>query len=325
MKTDDRPDANPSGHLILTQQERDELRDLVQDLVDAPPNLLEDPKWIDAARECSCHLPVRLREAVRLFRADPGLGGVLRISGLPTGTVPATPTEKDSVERRTTVPAAALVLCVMGLGEPAAFRPEKHGALVQNVVPVPGRESSQSNAGSQNLKMHVENAFHTMRPDYVALSCLRNDHDGNAGLQVASVRLALREVPEKHQRILREARFRTCAPPSFSGGGNPVVHSVLDGAADDPNVRVDFSSTSPLDDEGAAAMDTLHDALASVRVSLLLAPGDLAVIDNRLVLHGRTAFSPRYDGNDRWLHRSFVHLDPRRTRELRTGGGYVID
>jgi alpha-ketoglutarate-dependent taurine dioxygenase len=37
--------------------------------------------------------------------------------------------------------------------------------------------------------------------------------------------------------------------------------------------------------------------------------GDLLCIDNRRTVHGRTSFTPRYDGFDRWLQRSFVVRD----------------
>jgi L-asparagine oxygenase len=36
------------------------------------------------------------------------------------------------------------------------------------------------------------------------------------------------------------------------------------------------------------------------------------------------AFTPRYDGADRWLHRVFVHLDGRRSRPHRPGNGSVL-
>ena len=37
--------------------------------------------------------------------------------------------------------------------------------------------------------------------------------------------------------------------------------------------------------------------------------GDLLVIDNALVVHGRSPFPARYDGTDRWLQRAFVVAD----------------
>jgi hypothetical protein len=37
-----------------------------------------------------------------------------------------------------------------------------------------------------------------------------------------------------------------------------------------------------------------------------LRPGDLLIVDNDAVVHGRVAFRARYDGSDRWLKRVLV-------------------
>ena len=62
------------------------------------------------------------------------------------------------------VPATVAVLLAGALGTIVAFRDEKRGALVQNVVPVPALAASQSNGGSVPLEFHTENAFHPHRP-----------------------------------------------------------------------------------------------------------------------------------------------------------------
>lgn len=311
--------------VVLTEAERSALSALADQLTNVLPALVDRPQWMGAARGKSCHLPARLGVALRQFRGDPGPGGVLHVSGLPAEGTRPTPVERGSVERRATAPAAALMLCGMALGEIVSFRPEKSGAAVQNVVPVPGYENSQSNAGSSVLTLHVENAFHPFRPDYVLLSCLRSDHDGIAGLQLACIRHALPLLMDDDRAVLAEPRFRTDPPPSFNGTGVPAVHAILTGAADDPDIRVDFNSTVPLDGRAAAAMSRFGEAMTAVATTVRLTAGDLVIVDNRLAVHGRTAFSPRYDGRDRWLHRIFVHLDGRRSRGSRTGGDHVLD
>ena len=82
------------------------------------------------------------------------------LAGLPVDErdLPSTPTVRESVERATTVPAVLAMLVGLHLGEVIAYRSEKRGALVQNVVPVCGLETPESNAGSVPLEFHVENA-----------------------------------------------------------------------------------------------------------------------------------------------------------------------
>lgn len=323
-----RPTWRSAEHrLDLTDQERSELKQLAEGLVDLPPALLDDLDWLAAARASSCRVPVRLAEEIRRYRHDPGAAGTLLISGLPIdeSALPDTPAVRDSVAREATVPAAIAVLIGLQLGEVVAYRQEKRGALVQDVVPVPGMEESQSNAGSVPLEFHIENAFHRHRPDYVGLICLRNDHEKKAGTLVASIRHALPLLTETDRKILGEPRFTTAPPPSFYSGEHAPAHAVLQGSPDDPDICVDFAATSPLDDEAKHALERLRNALFETASSLKLRSGEMAFVDNRIVLHGRTPFVPRYDGRDRWLHRVYIHLDHRRSRAVRRDNGQVLD
>ncbi|HEX6339813.1 clavaminate synthase family protein [Umezawaea sp.] len=315
-----------SAH-VLTKSDRQVVRRLAASLTIEPDAAIDTAEWVDQARELSNQLPLGLREALRQFRRDPGAEGVLLVRGLPVMGPDAVPTPNvaGSVQRRPTEPASALVLACSQIGDVVAFRQEKGGALVQDVVPVPGKEDFQGNAGSVTLKMHTENAFHEHSPDFVALICLRNDHDNVAGLRTASVRRAVELLPDQIREVLGQPRFVTSPPPSFgdtvpSAGPRPV----LEGDPEDPNIRVDFAATDPVDVVAATALDQLREALDQVRRTFILQPGDLAVVDNRLALHGRTSFHPRYDGQDRWLQRAYVQLDPRRSRPARAGGGDVL-
>jgi len=312
--------------LELTHDERSGLRTLVERVANAAAPLADDADWQARARAMSCCLPTRLLAAIRDFRHDPGIDGILTIANLPVepDALPPTPNVPDSVERAATAPATLATLLGQQLGELIAYRDEKHGALVQNVVPVPSLATSQSNGGSVPLEFHTENAFHPHRPDYVGLLCLRPAHQDQVGTQVAAIRRALPLLDATTRTILREPRFATAAPPSFRSADGSGPHPVLSGSVDDPDMCVDFHATSALDDAAARALSELREALVEVRSDLVLRPGDMVFVDNRLVVHGRVAFSPRYDGTDRWLHRVFVQLDNRRTRPYRAGNGAVL-
>lgn len=327
MTVDIGPVHSTERAITLTREEKIEVDTIARYLAEQSPRLLDSPVWVDAARELSSNLPARLRQMLRRFTWDPGNDATLLVRNLPVdqSELPDTPNVAGSVQRDATPPAAAEVLVGLQLGELISFREEKSGALVQDVVPVPGMEKFQGNAGSVMLSMHVENAFHIYRPDFVGLHCLRNDHDNVAGLRVASIRNALPLLPEPVRVTLFEPRYLTDPPGSFGNlNAAPEPHAILNGALDDPDIKIDFESTYPLDAEAKSAMTMLGEALTAVRRTFILEPGDLAFVDNRLALHGRTEFVPRYDGRDRWLQRIFVHRDFRKSRELRPGGGYVL-
>lgn len=319
--------TNDLASISLSDAERQETAKIAAELAGSAPQLVDAAEWMAAARDASCRLPVRLVEAIRKFRHDAGDDAAILIRNLPIdeASLPLTPSVPQSVERHATVPASVIVSVMLQIGEIISFQKEKLGALVQNVVPVPGQEALQSNAGSTALEMHTENAFHPFRPDFLGLLCVRSDHDDSGRLCVSSIRQACRRLPDSVLKVLWQPRFLTNPPPSFGDVLFPTQpQGVLQGHVDDPDVCVDFYSTHPLDDEAANAMAALRTAVEEVVKPLLLRAGDLAILDNRLALHGRTAFQPRYDGRDRWLHRTFVHLNHRRSRAARPDGGFVL-
>ncbi|MCK7624192.1 TauD/TfdA family dioxygenase [Streptomyces sp. RS10V-4] len=314
--------------VVLTDTQREEVALLAEDLTRAASGVLDSAAWLAAARAAAVRLPHQLAHAIREFRHDAGPDGVLVVRNLPVhADLPATPTRLGSVQRTATTAAGAIAMVLLQLGEVVAYRSEKSGALVQDVVPVPGQEGEQSNAGSVHLQMHTENAFHPNRPDYLGLLCLRTDPTGDARLCTASVRRALPLLSGQARRTLSEERFMTEAPPSFGGSGSvpPPVHAILRGAPEDPDVLVDFNATHALDDGARRAMAELSSAFERTTHALALTAGDLAVVDNRLVVHGRTSYTPRYDGTDRWLHRVYAVADYRRSRADRQDAGSVLD
>lgn len=70
-------------------------------------------------------------------------------------------------------------------------------------------------------------------------------------------------------------------------------------------LRFNVHNTYAFDDEGSTALTELSDALNRHCRQILLEPGDLIIINNHLAVHGRSAFTPRYDGHDRWLRRFY--------------------
>lgn len=285
---------------------------------------VDTPEFVAAVRRAWEDVPASVRATISDFRRHSGPDGRLVLTGLPLGDVPDTPMVAGSVQRKATVPAAVLLLIAHGLGDPASFLAEKSGALVQDVVPVPGHEHVQGNVGSVELTFHTENAFHRHRPDHVLLLCLRPDHDEIAELRTACIRRMLPDLASDVREALRRNEFVTNAPPSFGGNGGGTTHAVLSGDHEDPDLCYDEAATHATTAAGESALAVLTEAIRLRRDGLRLGHGDLAIVDNRVTMHGRSPFTPRYDGRDRWLQRSFAFSDLRRSREHRPGDGAVL-
>jgi len=301
------------------------LSDLIDDTVG---HVVGDPRWMVAAQHAWHRFPVALRHTISEFRGDSGPFASLVIRGFAElcQSSQGTPTLQSTGQQEPALPSALLSALAYGLGSPIAYEAEKHGALVHNVAPIRGLEAFMGNAGSkQTLEFHVENAFHTARPDHISLLCIRPDHDKQARLTVGSITLALRIIDETTIAALFRDAFITAPPPSFGNQSRPSqTHAVLKGAHDDPDLTVDFAATTSNDPACQRALTTLRTALESTVVGLTLDSGDLAIVDNRRAVHGRSPFTPRYDGKDRWLQRIYSVVDNRKVRPFQRAGDHVI-
>lgn len=273
-----------------------------------------------------------LRRSLSRFRRFGDVGGGLLVRNVPLGPVPPTPGQARPGRLAAGEAAAAMSVLLAGLGEQYGFRPEFGGRIIQDIVPVRGFETQQISLGSTvDLECHVEMAFSPHRSDYVALLCLREDHDGVAGTTISSIDRMLPMLDAAAIRTLRQPRFRTRVDASFRAGDDlpgdlwidPIC--VLDGPPERPHVRVDFAETEGADQKAQLALRALRAAADRARVVVQLRAGDLLIIDNHRALHGRTPFVPRYDGADRWLLRSFITKDLRRSESVRHADARIVE
>jgi L-asparagine oxygenase len=206
------------------------------------------------------------------------------------------------------------------LGEIIAYADEKAGSLVQDIVPMKESKNRQENSGTVYLELHTEDGFHPHKPDFITLICLRPDHARVGITLVGSAIQVLPQLPEDCVATLRSPRFQLRTSSSF-GGANSSLRAgplpVLSGAASAPELLADFHAMEPLDDRARVSLDRLREAMLSHLRGAVLDTGDLLVIDNRAAVHGRTPFTARFDGADRWLRRCFAVSDIRRSQSVR--------
>ncbi|MFC8529217.1 TauD/TfdA family dioxygenase [Nocardia sp. NPDC057227] len=257
-------------------------------------------------------LPPHVVIALHRFRADGSPNNALLLRGIcPVPLdLPATPATVTPRSTARVVDAAALLLLALSLplGEPFTFRSLHEGRLVQHVLPVPGREDTQTGASSTAaLDWHVEDGFTDDRCDYFALLCLRG-HPG--ALTVLSPARHL-DLDPADIAVLRAPRYLLVPDDAHDGADTsaPTPVPILTGPAADPEIcfgEGDVHLADPADNRGAAALRALSAALDRGAIGHELRPGDVLVADNRRTVHGRTTFAPRYDGTDRWLLRTMT-------------------
>ncbi|MFD2415763.1 TauD/TfdA family dioxygenase [Amycolatopsis pigmentata] len=255
-------------------------------------------------------VPAGLAAFVSRFAKDSGRHGFAVIRGIAIDALPPTP-DSYTTGFLTGHSTSGYLLLVAGLlGSPVGYADEKGGTLIHEVHPVRGEEARIENTGSREFGFHTENVHHPLRPDFLGLLCLRQDHAGLGAARLSSVREAAEGLPAETVAILGSPVFRSLYPTSFtrgSSGARPSSrpHPVISGQDDGLLMRFNVHNTYSHESRGKAALRELSAALDASCREVLLEPGDLILIDNHVAAHGRSAFTARYDGNDRWLRRFY--------------------
>jgi len=275
-------------------------------------------------------LPLRIRQFVTTFReanAEPFVvitGCLLGIANLPP-----TPSHWKTASGYPDSVLEDMILLMLAslVGSPFAWSTQQDGRLVHNVVPASADARKQLGSSSHVvLQWHIEDAFHPCRGDYLVLLCLRNPT--GAATQLGT--LPATALTRQQRVCLSQPRFFITPDeshfPSADGtrdqyaaaystilqmSHHPEQVSVLFGDLDYPYLRADrcYMTASADDVEAAKALAAFTRAIDDNLYDLVLAPGDLCIIDNRRAVHGRGPFIPSYDGDGRWLKRANVALD----------------
>jgi L-asparagine oxygenase len=187
-----------------------------------------------------------------------------------------------------------------------SYRAEYNGEIVTHVLPSRSSLDRVSSQGSRAiLPYHTEDVhLSPLSPDYVALMCLRPDPERSARTSLVHGDDIRRVLPSGVEETLRLPLFRVRSPVSFGdlrtcSQPMPVLH----GPSACPQIAAELTDMAGLTGPAQEALAVLSDVCQEVAVDVTLESGDVLLIDNRRVLHGRTSFEPKFDGTDRWCIR----------------------
>lgn len=323
------------AHLDIDAAEARAITGLLQEVA-VHYDSAEAEEFLQEAPRLAWQLPRRLVDAVLRFRRyETSSALVLRGLPLEDETIGPTPLSWESQPdpASTLRPELYQMLIAALLGEVFGWSTLQSGRLIHNVVPIPSEENEQSGHGTVRLEWHTEDGFHPYRCDYLLLGGMRN-HDAVptavAGIDSVSLSQAHAQVLWQPRFLIRpDAEHLKRAARLVEGTGErhamqrmqdePTPCAVLFGGAARPYLRVDpaFMEPVPDDPEAAAALTALVDQLEEHLTDVALGPGDLLVVDNYRAVHGRSAYRARFDGTDRWLKKTVVTRDLRKSRAQR--------
>ncbi|WP_327367106.1 guanitoxin biosynthesis L-enduracididine beta-hydroxylase GntD [Streptomyces sp. NBC_01217] len=333
----------------LTGDEIGQVETLIRQLLTAHPTIKSDG-FLEDVVLCAQEMPRTIRRQANEFRLHEPAGGCL-FTGLPVndqqiGDTPAQWGGQAEGQGATRREDAFLLMCASLLGDPISWATQQHGRLIHDVIPIAGHELEQINSStSAPLWWHTEDAFHPFRAEYVGLMCLRNPDavettyavfdDLNLPSEIRATLFEPRYVirpDESHLPKNRDTNSRLDAPAellqrSFAWvermATAPEKVPVLFGDPNQPYGRLDpyFMDRVDGDPAAVAAFDALTAEIDDKLSEIVLSPGDVLFIDNYKAVHGRKPFTARFDGRDRWLRRTNVSRDLRKSRGARTASG----
>jgi Fe(II)/alpha-ketoglutarate-dependent arginine beta-hydroxylase len=315
--------------------------------IEAQYTSVDDPAFLIQVPVLAHELPRRLRLFLNHFKQLEPRSGYCLISAYPVdgSRIGPTPTHWKSRACISPTLQEEILFVLFGslLGDVIGWASQQNGYLIHDVLPIKTDENAQISTGShQPIWWHNEDAFHPYRGDYVGLMCLRNPEKVPTTLASMST-VALN--PE-YVKILFEPRF-VIRPDNSHAEENSVDGSAESLATDDktkaayahirkmrrqpeklpvlygdpgaPFISIDPYFMDPVDDHEAQAalMWLIHSIDASLS-DLVLQPGDYLFVDNYRAVHGRRSFKARYDGTDRWLKRTNITRDLRKSRSARS-------
>lgn len=322
-------DSTSSANVLaLKGDEAQVLRDLAAQLVSNPS---ENPdRYCGEASLLAARLPHRVRRQLAEFARNGNHDGVLVVRGLPVeAELAPTPPDNTSHLGETTLAAAAQAIVNQCLGEMVAYETED-GQLFQDVVPTRRAANTQTSLScGVELQPHTEQAFSPMPPNWVSLGALRGDRE--AATYTLSARTLLAALEPSERQLLRQPLWTAGGDEPFLGGGHRFrgadLHEsfpIIEGSDEDPRIRFDQDLFWGVSKEAEGLRRRVIGLYPALRIAHRLAPGELMIIDNLRVVHGRSAFRARFDGADRFIVRSFVVRDFVRSPQVREGNGRTI-
>jgi hypothetical protein len=283
---------------------------------ESPPD--QDPSaWLARGAAALHQADPRLVESLRQAAA---LGSpVIVARGLPVAPhSPPTPYDGmvDPIASRQTVVNLHAVVASLGL-HPVAYAKETSSTLHAVCPVVAARGEASSHGFDTALPFHTDYAdrpidepVRDQSPAATALAFAVERAEAAIPMEFVPVRRLLSALSPAQIRAGRAEEFAVRAPALF-GPGQPIrIRSLF---LADFRCRLNLGRMTGLTPRADRLLHEIRDILADEAMveQIHVRRGDVVVMDNQRAIHRRAAFTPRWDGTDRYFIRMSVAPDPR--------------
>lgn len=287
----------------------------------------DDPElFCRQIKYASAQLPLSITQKMMDFVYRGSSTGFLLFNNLPReNLLPETPSGNTFKIGEKTRLAYIQSILISTIGDMIAYEAEGYGRLFQDVVPIESMAKNQTSLSSDiELEIHTEQAFSKLRPDILSLACLRGDD--RAYTYILPVQRIIENCSPREIQTLREPRWMIGVDLSFKLHGQPFIDgdvrgpiAILSGPEEDPELIFDQDLMKGTTPEAENLVKKIVEIYYKHRIAHCLQPGEIIFVDNRRAVHGRSSFSPKYDGYDRFLVRCFATLDYEKSVHARDG------
>ena len=214
--------------------------------------------------------------------------------------------------------AVSQVLGVVALigAKAFAFRDENQGRLIRHVVARPCAAGEVSSQGwDAELPWHMDGAYRPFREGerlarparWLVFAVINSDPE--VPMTIVSTVELVRRLSPATQSALAQPEFAVSSPAAVTERCVARNLPLLDrDEAGRLISRISLGLCDGLTPRAARALREVSEALAdpSLHHRINLRCGDLVVLDNWRTLHRRKAYSPAWNGRDRWLIRIYA-------------------
>jgi L-asparagine oxygenase len=320
------------SHVIeLSKKEHEEMEKIAFELRKINP-IKHSDLFCKKAKKLSEKIPIRIKKILNDFLQNETGFLIIRTIPFIPESIPKTPLVNINSIGSNTLIASIQSIFISYLGEMISYEAEGDGKIFQDIVPVSNMGINQTSYNSDvELEIHTEQAFSKIRPDILGLGCLRGDE--KAFTYVLPLNKILENITKEEYELLLKPLWKIGIDMSFKKNG----YLFLEGDIRGPfpiinNSSVNGEKTLVFDqdlmkgitEESNYLLEKIVDIYYKNRIGHNLQSGEIILIDNRHSLHGRSSFTPKYDGNDRFLIRCFAVTDYESTKYARPNEGRMV-
>jgi len=195
------------------------------------------------------------------------------------------------------------------LGQPFTWNSNQNGRLITNIMPSKGKEieNGKSSACRVELSLHTEDAFHPLTCKYLILLCVHNPN--NIKTMISNINNI--NLDKKTWKILEQDRYlilpdiHNIEINEYKKYAQPLS-LIYYNNNNEKSIRIDFDFTQPFNNQDEEALNALNDLKKQLIYHVNDVPlqsGDIIILNNEKVVHGRREFNKvSYDSNRQERH-----------------------